>query len=606
MLSADRRISTVVVLMMENRSFDNLVGWLKRNNSEIDGLTGSECNTIPGTPGSSTGNGTEGDGATAPREVCVTDDAAYIIEDPDHSFQGATEQIFGTGKPDGTNKPNGMGGFAHNAELTKPGSARHTMAAFAPDAVPVTSALAAEFALCDRWFSSVPGPTFPNRFYAQSATSAGMLSNQKEVLAVGFWQRTIFDVLSKRGVPWGIYFHDIPASLSLRSLRTAERVKRYRPFALFRSHARAGKLPAFTFIEPQYFNFPTQPANDDHPGHDVRFGQKLIKDVYEALRVGPQWNRTLLIVTYDEHGGLYDHVQPPASGVPSPDGIVGDEQKFEFKMLGVRVPTFVISPWIDKGTVIHRPRGPRSSSQFDHASIPATLRDVFGLKRKSDYLTERDKWAGSIMPFLKRDKPRTDCPRFLPDIPEINNLPFASNLEKSLSELQLDMISIAASLSPVPPTPAAIKRFARNMRVREGASYVRAAVNHFLKRASQGKRLVARCDDNSRARTPKLCNAMDKMFDKVQQKKDFAIAGASGDSDSSRVSSVGRSSTGGSSQGGISSASEMPKLPAFAQSAADVVSASQVTADEVFDPWNRVERTVGTAKRSQIDKVNGW
>jgi phospholipase C len=142
----------------------------------------------------------------------------------------------------------------------------------------------------------------------------------------------------------------------------------------------------------------------------VANGQRLVKEVYEALRAGPQWNQTLLIVTYDEHGGFYDHVATPTAGVPSPDGVRGPPPFFfKFDRLGVRVPTIMISPWIKKGTVVGRASGPTDTSEYEHSSIPATIKKIFNLS--SDFLTKRDAWAGTFEHiFTELDQPRTDCP----------------------------------------------------------------------------------------------------------------------------------------------------------------------------------------------------
>jgi len=195
----------------------------------------------------------------------------------------------------------------------------------------------------------------------------------------------------------------------------------------FKKAVMDGNLPEYTFIDPRYFDWKAhliagKPvyANDDHPPHDLRRGQLLIQDVYETLRAGPLWESTLLIITYDEHGGYYDHVPPPSVGIPNPDGKVGDGMQFD--RLGVRVPTVMISPWIQKGTVIHSPRPsskPFPTSEFEHSSVAATIKKLFGLP---SFLTKRDAWAGtfeevwSVLPA-----PRTDCPMTIADdIPTLN------------------------------------------------------------------------------------------------------------------------------------------------------------------------------------------
>ena len=175
-----------------------------------------------------------------------------------------------------------------------------------------------------------------------------------------------------------------------------------------------GSLPALSWILP-----PLQAC--DHPCHDIAKGERLLKDVYEALRAGPAWNSTLLFVAYDDAGGYYDHIVPPHEGVPadeSPCTVPGVHPKcghpFDFRRLGLRTTSLLISPWVGKGAVFQEPRrGPFNSSQFELTSVPATLKNLFNL---SFFLTKRDAWAGSFEELLL-ENPRTDAPVHLPDAP---------------------------------------------------------------------------------------------------------------------------------------------------------------------------------------------
>jgi len=203
-----------------------------------------------------------------------------------------------------------------------------------------------------RWFAAIPTSTQPNRLYVHSATSAGLISNVARLLEKGYTQRTIFENLDDAGISFGIYFQNVPTTLFYRNLRKLKYVSRFHDYdTLFKRHAKEGKLPGYVVLEQRYFNLKVAPANDDHPSHDVYEGQRFVKEVYETLRASPQWNQTLFLITYDEHGGFYDHVPTPVRGVPNPDGIVGPEPfNFKFDRLGVRVPTIAVSPWIEKGT----------------------------------------------------------------------------------------------------------------------------------------------------------------------------------------------------------------------------------------------------------------
>jgi phospholipase C len=329
-------IKTLVVLVMENRSFDHVLGWLKSTRPDIDGLTGKESNRIlvsdPASP-----------------EVFVSDDALFIDSDPGHSIQAIREQIFGSND---SSAPPLMNGFAQQAESMLEGMSKTVMSGFKPEVVPTYTALANEFAVFDRWFASVPASTQPNRFYVHSATSHGASSNVRKDLIHGFPQKTIFDSLDENDLSFGIYYQNIPASLFFKSLRKLKHAVKFHSYSLkFKRHAKLGKLPNYVVIEQRYFDVEVSPANDDHPSHDVALGQRFVKEVYETLRASPQWNEMALLITYDEHGGFYDHVPTPVSGVPNPDGIIGpDPFYFRFERLGVRVPTILVSPWVDKGT----------------------------------------------------------------------------------------------------------------------------------------------------------------------------------------------------------------------------------------------------------------
>jgi phospholipase C len=395
-------IKNVVVLALENRSFDHMLGWTRRLlGLPVDGLTGAECNP----------NSSPSANSSTASSICVSADADLVVpDDPGHSFEDVLEQVFGNISAAAA-QPS-MSGFVRSALSVNALLSSAVMRAFRPSLLPAFSALAPAFAVFDRWFSSIPGPTQPNRLFLYSATSRGAVAHDKLDLLLGYPQRTIFDSLAADGRDFAVYFKTIPTVLFYRRLRALRYAARsfHRYDAAFKDHARRGVLPALSVIEPRYFDLTGTPADDDHPAHDVANGQRLVKDVYEALRASPQWNQTLLIVTYDEHGGFYDHVATPTAGVPSPDGIRGPPPFFfKFDRLGVRVPSIMVSPWIKKGTVVGRPVGPADTSEFEHSSIPATLKKIFNLS--SDFLTKRDAWAGTFEHiFTELDEPRTDCP----------------------------------------------------------------------------------------------------------------------------------------------------------------------------------------------------
>ncbi|KAI5673769.1 hypothetical protein M9H77_14133 [Catharanthus roseus] len=469
-------IKTVVVLVMENRSFDHMIGWMKKLNPEINGVTGSESNPI------STND------PNSPR-IFFDNKSHFVDPDPGHSFQAIREQIFGSNDTSAVPPP--MNGFAQQARSMDPNMTQSVMNGFDPDMVGVYKTLVSEFAVFDRWFASVPASTQPNRLYVHSATSHGATSNIASLLAKGYPQRTIFENLDDAGISFGIYFQNIPATLFYRNLRKLKYVGKFHPYDLsFKNDAKKGKLPSYVVVEQRYMDSKLEPANDDHPSHDVYQGQMFVKEVYETLRASPQWNQTLFIITYDEHGGFFDHVPTPVSGVPSPDGIVGpDPFFFKFDRLGVRVPTIMISPWIEKSTVVHSPQGiPYPTSEFEHSSIPATVKKIFNLS--SPFLTKRDEWAGTFESILQtRTQPRTDCPEKLPVPVKIRKT--EANEDAQLTEFQQELVQLAAVLNGDNVLTSYPEQIGREMSVKQGKQYMKDAVERFFGAGIAAKKMGA-------------------------------------------------------------------------------------------------------------------
>jgi len=252
------------------------------------------------------------------------------------------------------------------------------------DFLPALHTLGREFTICDRWFASMPGPTWPNRFFALSGTCAGqvVMPAGKDMLQLHWYteqsQPTVFSRMTEQGVPWRIYHYDFPCSLVLTQQRQAQNLAQYDAIGAFFAQAAGdpSKFPALAFIEPQYFGVA---ENDDHPPHNVMKAEKLIADVYNALRSNPAlWEQCLLVVLYDEHGGFYDHVGPPATIPPDAKTAV-----WPFNQLGVRVPAILVSPHCDR-RIEH--------TQFDHTSLLKYLQEKWSLGS----LGERTAQANSI------------------------------------------------------------------------------------------------------------------------------------------------------------------------------------------------------------------
>ncbi|KAL8170155.1 hypothetical protein V2J09_021959 [Rumex salicifolius] len=232
--------------------------------------------------------------------------------------------------------------------------------------------------------------------------------------------------------------------LGNRQLRNFNYLKHFHQFDMeFKSHCKKGKLPNYVAIEQRFFDIKNLPANDDHPHHDIYEGQKFVKEVYEALRSSPQWNKMLFIVVYDEHGGFYDHVPTPVDGVPNPDGLVSPAPyNFNFDRLGVRVPAILVSPRIDPGTVLHEPMGPYPTSQFEHSSIPATVKKMFNLKGFLNELRTRSEEADD---------------------------------ERELSDLQKELVQLAACLKRDHKLTSYPHELVADMQVKHAADYVNKA-----------------------------------------------------------------------------------------------------------------------------------
>ena len=459
----------IVVLMLENRSFDHMLGYLGTPN----GLTGAESNPVDPT-------------SPASPEVPVSNAAAWTGDldiDPSHTFEGVNVQLFGSdpapAQPPARTNHGFVLDYARQPGNTAAG-ARGIMKCFAPDRVPVLSTLAREFAVCDRWFSSVPSQTWPNRFFAHCGWSGGFLDNKVRV----YDMRTIYDNLSDAGIDWAIYFHDIPHSLALTSVRNraGDHVKLFNQ--AFESDCRGGTLPSYSFIEPRYFNFLGLQANDEHPPHDIRLGEELIAKVYESLRASQVWKSTLLVVTSDEHGGVFDHVLPPVC--PAPNFTVSSNPPFDFKRLGPRVPTVVVSPYIPKGTV-------DSTTDYDHTSILASAKVLFDLPT---FLTERDASAGTFWHLLS-DNYRSDTPEQLPrpggavpaagpatasamsDADVARSRGLASR--EALSEFQQSLVELANDLEiPEPPGARAARLALDPQDEHTAAVHVRSSVERYL------------------------------------------------------------------------------------------------------------------------------
>jgi phospholipase C len=431
-------IRHIVVLMLENQSFDRLLGFVRLDDpsQQIDGLRGDETQpVVPGDPA---------------RTVRLSRGlaAALHVTDPNpgHQFEDIAVQVFGRERVPDPPTPT-MDGFLANyaRQVDSNGTpigierAAAGLAGLDPSLAPVISTLARSFVVCDRWFSSVPGPTWPNRFFVHAATSNGYVDSPTDLqqlagfLGRRFRLRTIFENLMAAGHTWRVYFGDHAQAFGISSLhRYAD--TNFRRLETFAADVAADALPSYSFLEPPYMDAPGTPAADQHPPHHLLDGERLIAQVYDTLRgTEAVWRKSLLVLLYDEHGGFFDHVPPPAATPPDDASATGD--KFAFDRLGVRVPALLISPWTRKGWVDHR--------VYDHTSLLATVKSVFGLP---EFLTRRDAQASILndASFLSAPRPLDDTPaslaRLVPD--HVTRPPRPG----ALSDLQQSLLALRAAL----------------------------------------------------------------------------------------------------------------------------------------------------------------
>ena len=345
-------IQNIVVLMMENRSFDHYFGSLKLIEAlAVEGLTGTESNPDP--------NG---------NQIYPFNLQDFTPEDPPHGWDDCHAQ-WNNGANDGFV-------IAHAGPSQDQVMGYHTRSQLS-----VLYSLADSGALCDHWYASVMGPTWPNRFYLHGGTSNG----QKANLPAGFGFTSVFKKLDDIGVNAINYYHDIAWATGAYAKFSGNKT-----IETFFVDAANGTLPPFCIVDPQFFG---AGANDDHPDHDVQLGQALIASVYAALANSPQWSQTLFVIVYDEHGGFFDHVPPPTTA----------DDDSEFEQLGFRVPGIVLGPYAKRGCVV--------STQFDHASVLKTVCTRFGITPWTARIAAANDLSSCIQPsYLSNPQPPVVLP----------------------------------------------------------------------------------------------------------------------------------------------------------------------------------------------------
>jgi len=341
-----------VVVTMENRSFDHLLGWLPGADGRQAGLRYPDFT-----------------GQLQPTHH-LTDFQGCGFQDPDHSYEGGRIEYDG-GKCDGWLRANDIYsiGYYQQSDLAFFGSA------------------APGWTVCDNYFAAILAETFPNRFY-QHAAQTDRLHNTSTQSVLP----TIWDSLQNAGLTGKYYFNDAPflALWGIKYLGIS------RPFVEFLADCASGNLPHVSFIDPRFEDEASGTSNDDHPHADIRNGEIFLNEVYHAVTSGPDWPSTLLVINFDEWGGFYDHVPPPTAPIPQADQLAGNQDG----RLGFRTPALLISPWSRRGYV--------SRTQFDHTSVLKLIEWRWGLPP----LSVRDASANNLALALNFGQPNINAPQY--------------------------------------------------------------------------------------------------------------------------------------------------------------------------------------------------
>ncbi len=467
------RFDHVVVVMLENRSFDNVLGYLYQPGQvrAFEGVVGRTLSNPvpPEVPGPK-----PEEALVHPAETMDTPDS-----DPGEEYPHINTQLYGTvlpaenrfkeirdmaapyNAPSATSSSPTMKGFVQDyvnafkvemGRLPRYSECAQVMGCYTPKQLPVLSTLARGFACFDHWFCEVPSQTYPNRSFFHAASSSGfVLNGPAGKFATRNDAPTIFERLNDAHLTWRVYVDPrqiLPATALIHARRLAPYfTTNFSMIYDFYEDARNGGLPQYSFIEPNMFH----PHTDMHPPgaaklrhalhlpptDSMRGGERLLAEVYNAVRTsasstGSNWANTLLLVTFDEHGGTFDHVPPPPAQPPDPVA-TDNELGFKFDRSGVRVPAIAISAWIDRGTIINQ--------EYRSTSVIRTLRERWEL---GEPLTARDAMAADIALILSRGSPRPpeDWPMVVPP-KESAFAKFLTRMVRPFERLEMDLLGDA-------------------------------------------------------------------------------------------------------------------------------------------------------------------
>jgi phospholipase C len=405
-------VKHVIFVMLKNRSFDQMLGCLGQE-LNLDGVDPQRCNF--------------GSSGVPVFQAPINN---KVNQKEFHSGHAATMLQMGDMKD--------MTGFVETChkldEKTQTefyaGRWEEIMGFFPPGDLPALHTLARNFTVCDKWFSSVPGESVANRLFAFTGTSTGRVNVPNNDEPYEQNQPTIFDRLDESEITWNVYHEGFASSLLLPRQWDDDKVHKYRNMTRFFQDCNesAVQFPEFAFVEPKF----GQSGNDDSAPHDVMNGQRLLADIYNAVRGNEElWYSSLIVVLYDQHGGFYDHVSPPEAITPDEH-----QEEFLFDQLGVRVPALLISPYIDNDV---------DSTVYDHTSLLAFATSKWGLGALGDRTASADSFEGRI-----NKKARLDCLQRIDGIPHDDTIR-SGNITLPFTTFQKEICTVMKKIAETRP-----------------------------------------------------------------------------------------------------------------------------------------------------------
>jgi phospholipase C len=370
------QIKHVVVLMMENRSFDNLLGWLyaDQNNQPPNNIPAQDPTSYEGLVANTYSNDLIPEVPTT--AVYASEGAQSTVVPSPHPgelFYQMTQQIFGV------SQTADMSGFLLDYSTINPGNPNQIMQSYSPSQVPVISQLAKAFAVSDAWFASAPCQTWPNRGFVHTGSADGHINDDH---SEPYNIHTVFNLLEENGISWMVYYNGyVPPLAYFMFPKLWDKEGHFVDMHAFAEACEqpatapdSHKLPRYSFIEPNYLNA-LPPCESYHPPYDITPAEQFLAAVYQIIRASPYRDDILFVITFDEHGGCYDHVPPPGGAAPPVPWPVSRDGEFHYDRYGVRVPAIVVSSYVTPGTVFRA----EGAVPYDHTSILATLRDWLGI-----------------------------------------------------------------------------------------------------------------------------------------------------------------------------------------------------------------------------------